>query len=143
MEVLIVIALTMILTAISIAGLREFSHNSGHKSAAYVVLGALEEAQARTLASDNDVAYGVHFETTMVVIFEGTSYIAGDSDNDERTLPVRTSITNISLGGGSEVFFERLSGNASPTGTVTVAVTDDTTINKIVTIYASGLSEIN
>jgi len=85
----------------------------------------------------------VHFETDMVVVFEGTSYTAGDPDNDERSLPARTNVTNISLGGGSEVYFERLSGDVSPTGTVTVSLTHSSSTSKTVTIYSSGLSEIN
>jgi prepilin-type N-terminal cleavage/methylation domain-containing protein len=142
-EVLVVIAITLILTVVSITGLREFSNRSGHKSAAHTILGALEEAHARTLSSDGDTTYGVHFETDMVVVFEGTSYTAGDPDNDERSLPARTNVTNISLGGGSEVYFERLSGDVSPTGTVTVSLTHSSSTSKTVTIYSSGLSEIN
>ena len=142
-EVLVVIAISTILTAVSIAGLREFSNKSGHKTAAHTVLGALEEAHARTLSSEGDIAYGVHFETNMVVVFEGTSYTAGDPDNDEHPLPSRTSITNISIGGGSEIYFERLSGDASPSGTITVALTSNPATSKTITIYSSGLSEIN
>lgn len=142
-EVLIVIAIMLLLTTLSITGLHSFSSRSNHTSAAHTILGALEEAQARTLACDGDTAYGVHFEPTQVVIFQGTSYTAGAPENDIRQLPARTTISNLSIGGGNDVFFTRLNGSTSSTGTVTVALIADTNINRVITIYESGLSEIS
>ena len=142
LETVMVVGLALILTVISIAALQQFGNRSGHREAAHIILGTLEEAHARTLASQNDTVYGVHFEATEVVVFEGATYIAGDPTNETYPLPPRASITNIALGGSSEATFERLSGSATATGTVTVALTSDVSQSKTLTIYTSGLTEI-
>lgn len=140
---MITVALILILVTASISGLQSFSARAGHIGGARVVLGALEEAHARTLASDDDDVYGVHFETDQVILFKGTSYTSGDPDNDARPLPARTEIASMSLGGGDDVLFERLTGNASPTGTVTISDMHEVSASSTVTIYATGLSEIS
>jgi prepilin-type N-terminal cleavage/methylation domain-containing protein len=142
-EVLVVIAIMLILTLISLQGLQTFAYRTGYIGAARTVLGALEEAQARTLASDNALAYGVHFETSSVTIFQGSTYVAGAATNDVRTLPNRTSIDNIALAGGvSSVVFARLTGTTPASGTVRVIVTADPTASRTITIYKTGFSEI-
>ena len=142
LEVLVVIAITLILSTISVTALNEFGNRLNHKEAAQVVLGALTEAHARTLASQDDTTYSVHFETTEVVVFKGTSYTAGDPENDTYRLPSKASITNVGLGGDDKVTFERLSGSATPSGTITVSHVNDATKTKVITIYESGLIEI-
>lgn len=142
-ELLFVIAIILILSAVTIEGFQMFASRAKHTEGAHVVLGALQEAHARTLASEGDTSYGVHFGAGSAVIFSGTTYIAGDVTNDVRTLPAQTSITNTSLsGGGNEVYFARLSGDATPTGTVTVSSTRDAAASSTIIIYRTGLSEI-
>jgi len=142
LETLMVVTLALILSTVSIAALNQFGNRSGHLEAAQIILGALEEAHARTLASQNDTTYGVHFETTQIVVFEGTTYTASDTTNEVFPLPPKTNITNISLGGDSDVVFERLSGSASTSGTITVTLISDISRSMTLTIYESGLTEI-
>ncbi len=142
LETMMVISLTLILATISIVALGDFGNRSGQHEAAQIILGVLEDAHARTLASQNDTFYGVHFDTTQVVLFTGGTYTAGESTNETYTLPSKTSITTIGLGGSSEVLFARLSGEATPSGTITVALTETPTQSKMITIYQSGLTEV-
>lgn len=143
-EVMVVIALLLILSTLSVAGFRTFAVKSGQATVSQTVLGALKEAHAKTLASLDDTTYGVHFTSSSVTIFQDGTYIAGDTDNDVRKLPARTSITDISLSGGStEVVFARLTGKASSVGTVTVALTSDLSSSQVITIHESGLCEIS
>lgn len=142
-EVLVVMAIMLILTLISVQGLQTFAYRTGYISAARTVFGALEEAQARTLASDGSLAYGVHFETDSVTIFQGSTYTAGTVTNDVRTLPARTSIDNIALvGGTNNIIFTRLTGTTSSSGTVRVIVTSNSSLSRTITIYKTGFSEI-
>ncbi|HCC04762.1 TPA: hypothetical protein DEP58_00470 [Patescibacteria group bacterium] len=143
-EVLVVIALLLILSALSIGGFRTFAVRSGQAAVSQTVLGALKEAHAKTLASLDDTTYGVHFESSSVTIFQGGTYTASSTENSVRELPTRTSITNVSLTGGStDVVFARLTGTASSVGTVTVAITSDLTSSQVITIHKSGLCEIS
>jgi prepilin-type N-terminal cleavage/methylation domain-containing protein len=143
-EVLLVIAIMLLLLLLSVSGMQLFASRSAHLSAARVVLGTLEEAHARTLASHGDVAYGVHFEAQSVTLFQGATYDASAVTNEVRTLPVRASITSIALSGGvSNITFTRLQGRATASGTVTVATTADASVSRTISIYESGFSEIS
>lgn len=143
-ELLVVIAIILIISLISVVGFQSFARRSELMTINHVVLGAVKEAQAKTLASLDDTVYGVHFETSQVTIFEGNTYDASDVDNDVRSFPARTSITNISLsGGGTDIVFERLTGKASSSGTVTTTAVSDVSTSQTITIYQSGLSEIS
>lgn len=143
LEIVIVVAIMGILALISVTGLQSFAYRSGHISASRTVLGALEEAQARTLASQDDTVFGVHFETDSVTIFQGSTYTAGNIHNEIRILPARTSISTVTLfGGGSNVLFNRLNGTTSHTGTIQVVVTADTTAFRTITVYKTGFCEI-
>ena len=102
----------------------------------------LEEAHARTLASDDDTTYGVHFATSTVTLFPGTLYIAGSSENKVLTLR-KAEIASINLSGGvQDIYFNRLRGSASATGTVTVIQTADEALTRVIRIYDSGLVDI-
>ena len=94
----------------------------------------LKKASSQTLASIDSSQYGVHFGTNTVIMFKGTSY---PSDSDEIiTLTSPASISNVSLsGGGSAVYFERLTGKPNKTGTVTISISG---ASKIITIGATG-----
>jgi len=142
LETMMVVGLTLILATISISALSTFGNRSNHREAAHIILGVFEDAHARTLASQDDSVYGVHLETSQAVLFKGDTYTVGDPSNETYPLPSKASITNINLGGSDDVVFERLSGSATPTGTVTVALMSDATQSKILTIHESGLTEI-
>lgn len=143
-ELLIVIAVILILLAISITGFYNYSMQTGRDAVAHTVLGAFEEAHARTLASDSGSQYGVHVDTSSITIFQGATYTVGSASNEVRELPARTAVTNIALtGGASEVLFSRLTGATSATGTITVAQTINPTHTRTITVYDSGLVEVS
>lgn len=142
-EVLVVIAIMLILSMVTITGLGSFSYRSGPSSAARTVLGTIEEAHARTLGSHNDTVHGVHVESNSVTLFQGATYNASDVQNEVRPLPARTTISTISLaGGGADIIFTRLSGTTAQTGTLTIQSTADATVFRTITIYKTGFSEI-
>jgi prepilin-type N-terminal cleavage/methylation domain-containing protein len=143
-ELLVVISIILILTLISLQGLQTFAYRTGYIGASRTVLGALEEARARTLASDGGISYGVHFETNSVTIFQSPTYVAGATTNDTRLLPARTSIDTVTLnGGGNDVIFARLTGKTTSSGTIRVIVTADASASRTITVYPTGFSEIH
>ena len=81
------------------------------------VLNFVREARSRTLASENDSQFGVHFESDRAVLFRGAAYVEGAADNEIYLLPPRVEVYSITIQ-GNNVVFERLTGNASVSGTV-------------------------
>jgi prepilin-type N-terminal cleavage/methylation domain-containing protein len=141
-EVLVVIAIVLILLAVSIEGFRTFAVGAGGDASARRVLKTLEEAHARTLSSDGDTQYGVHFETDSATLFVGSAYVSGAGGNEVSTLH-RAEISAVSLTGGvDDVVFSRIRGIPSATGTVTITQTGDASIERTIYIYETGLSDM-
>jgi prepilin-type N-terminal cleavage/methylation domain-containing protein len=144
LEVVIVMALMGIVLRIVFSGLYGFRNTSILLAGTEDVVSLMMMARSDALSSKDDSVYGVHFETTQVVLFKGSTYVSGDPNNRPVVLDQRLNATDISLnGGGSDVVFNRLTGKSSQYGTVKIVVVGATTTFKIITIYSTGLVDVN
>lgn len=142
-ELLVSIAVLGLISAVFISGYSAMSKGSELKTAAFKILDALNLAHARTIASLATSSYGVHFEPSQYVLFKGTVYNAGDSNNIFYPLPSMLQIANITFAGaGVDVVFDRLTGKTSQSGSLVVRLIADTTRSKTITILSSGRSDI-
>lgn len=140
-ETLIVLAVLAILIAVILPSLQTMRSNQVLKTAASDIFSTLDKARSQTLASVDSSEYGVHFESSKIVLFKGTTYTSSDSNNIEIAITSPASITNISLTGGAvDLYFNRLSGTPNITGTITVSVSSTF---KTITISATGASSVN
>lgn len=141
-EILIVIAILAVMVTIVVSAFSKFNNNQSLSGALGEVTSTLNEARANTLASYDNVAYGVHFQTDKVVLFKGSIYSASDPDNEDVTLSSKISISDIALsGGGSEVVFKRLTGKTEQNGTITLSLISEPSKTKTITIQTSGIIE--
>lgn len=138
-EIVVVLAVLGLMLAVVIPQFGESRENQVLKSAVGDILSNLSLARAQTLASLDSSAYGVHFESGKVIIFKGTSFVANDPGNQEVPILSPASITNVTLNGISgnsgEMYFKRLTGNPSKSGTVIVASPN---FSRTITISATG-----
>ena len=141
-EILVAVGILALLAALAVSGLSSFQESGDLLRTADSVAGMLRDARGRTLASKNDLQYGVHFDANQAVLFEGVTYSAGAASNEEIIFPFRVEISSIALGGGSDVVFRRLSGEAITTGTIAVGVKKNPAKTKEVRVYESGVVEI-
>ena len=142
-EVLISVVVLGFMSAIIITGLFSYRKHQAVDQTAHTVASYLEEARRKTLASENSARYGVHFDTYQVVLYKNT-YSSTEPSNRIYTLHSYSQINSISLlGGGSEVLFERLTGETQATGTITVSLRSDTSKTKKITISQTGVIEKN
>jgi len=143
-EILVVLASVTILVSISFVSYDRFNKNEALEKDAVRVIALYEEARALSLGSNNGSVYGVHAETTKVVRFKGEIYTAGDSDNIQEFLSNYATISSISLsGGGSDVVFSRLGGTTTKSGTITLSLKSVPAQTKVISIYLSGVVDIN
>jgi len=139
LELLIGISVIIILAALGIGAFSNFRENSNLNSAPESGGALLAEARSKTLSSEDDSQYGVHFETNEMTFFKGASYSASDPDNDTVVLPRGIEMSAISLnGGGVDVLFERLTGKTDQYGTITFRIISDTSKTRTITILNSG-----
>lgn len=103
----------------------------------------LNEARSLTLSSKNADQFGVHFATSSITLFEGTSFVSGSATNTVSTLNPLVQISSITLsGGGSDVIFQRLTGKTSQSGTITLSLIGSPSSTKTITIYATGIVQM-
>jgi prepilin-type N-terminal cleavage/methylation domain-containing protein len=139
-EVLIVIAIIFVLVLMSAATFSAFNRASAVNASAEIILAVLAEARTKTLASQDESVYGVHFDTTSVTLFKGDTYMAEDPDNELRVLASSASITNVALSdGGNEIVFKRLSGETDESGTIEIA-SQTGNESTVITIEVTGIA---
>ena len=143
-ELLVVIAVLGIIFSIVLPQFSKTREMQTQKSAVGDVLSVLERARSQTLASVDSSEYGVRFQSDRVIIFKGKIFSVDDLNNQTINITAPANISNDTLGGISgdsgDMYFNRLSGMPSKTGTVTVSTTS---YSKIITISATGASSVN
>lgn len=143
MEVLIVIGIMGILLVISVSTFSLFNKTQALDKDADLVVESLEEARSQTLSSQNASQYGVHFSANKITIFSGTTYSSSNSSNRDFLLASTDTIFSTTLnGGGSDVIFNRLTGETSQYGTVVIS-SPTTSRTRTVTIHKTGVIEFN
>ncbi|OGZ44358.1 MAG: hypothetical protein A3J55_03640 [Candidatus Ryanbacteria bacterium RIFCSPHIGHO2_02_FULL_45_17b] len=142
-ELLLVIAIAVILLVIVLSGFSNLRQSSDFTLAVDEAVSFLQEARAKTLSSENDSVYGVHFETSQFVLFTGDTYNAASASNKVRALPSSVEISSFLLtGGGDAVVFKRLTGETATYGTITFRRTDDPSITKTIEVVSTGLAGV-
>ena len=87
------------------------------------------------------MAYGVHFASTSVTLFSGGAYMVSDPSNKVVTLHSRALIATTTLaGGGSNVFFKRLTGETDEVGEVIIVLKSNEAASTTVTINKTGVA---
>lgn len=142
-ELLIVLAIATILLAIVLGGFSNLRQSSDFTLAIDEATSFLQEARTKTLSSENDSVYGVHFETSQFVLFTGATYNPASASNKVYSLPSSVEISSVALTSGADVIFKRLTGETATGGTVTFQRTDEPSITKIIEIEPTGLFTIH
>ena len=119
----IIIASTMVATlgAITVTTFSDFRARKARDAATAQVLSVLSRAQLDTVTAKNDLVYGVQLRASDYILFSGSTPPASDADARvvlRQSLQNSTEMVNISLtGGGSYVYFQRLTGATLQNGT--------------------------
>lgn len=143
-EMLVVLGLIVLLATFVTQPFKSFRDSQVLLGSVEDVLSTLSKARSETLAGLNDSAYGAHFQSDRLVLFAGSSYQAGAAGNETILLNQLTTISAINLtGGGSDLVFQRLSGEAASSGTVTIGLVNSPSQTKTVTILTSGIAGAN
>ena len=144
MEILIVLAVLGLIFAVVLPQFSKIREGQVLKSAVEDILSSLDKARSQTLSSLNSLEYGVHLQSDKVIIFKGKVFSALASDNETINIATPASISNVTLGGVSStsgnIYFNRLSGAPSTTGTITILTPS---YSKIITLSGTGVVSVN
>ena len=143
-ELLVVLAVLGIIISVVTPQFSKIRENQVLKSGVQDILSSLDKARSQTLASLNSLNYGVHFQPDKIILFTTQTFNPNAVDNETINITTPATISNVTLNLVSdisgEIFFNRLSGSPSKTGTITVSTTS---FSKIITIWATGVASVN
>lgn len=140
-EMLVVIAILVVLAGVSIAFLLPQKQTATVDRDAQNALTYLQRARNQSLSSVDNSSFGVNFASTSAAFFKGTSYGAAGVQSSFTYAP-SVYATVALTGGATQVYFNRLSGEPSVTGTITFRSSLNASTTKVIYIRATGLSEI-
>ncbi|MEK7090140.1 MAG: LamG-like jellyroll fold domain-containing protein [Patescibacteria group bacterium] len=142
-ELLIVVAILAVIGVVIVSVFHNFRAPIILNSAAEVGVSALNDARSKTLSSKSSKQYGVHFASSSVTLFRSATYLASDSENKENIFSTDAEISCISLnGGGTNVVFDRLTGETANYGTVIYRLANQPSTTRKIVILPSGASRI-
>ena len=142
-ELLVVIAILAILSVMTFQTFLKLNSTKAIETDAFRVLLELQEARSLTVSSKNAHQYGVHFATTSVTLFEGASFDSASSTNVTTALNSAVVVASTTFtGAGVDVIFQRLTGETSESGTVTLSLVAASSTSKTITIYKTGVAEL-
>lgn len=137
-EILIGVAILFLIAFLAIASFTTFRQQVEIDSSSQNILSILRLARSKTLASESEDNYGVHFQSDKYVLFKGAAYDSNDSSNREYIL-TDSEIYSITLnGGGSDVIFNRIRGTTDEYGSVAIRLIVDTSKANTININSYG-----
>ncbi len=138
-EALVALAIVAVAAALIGSVMSSFGESNKLTEADSGIIGLLRDARSRTLASEANSNYGVHFENTRAVLFQGDIYNQASPSNEAYELPSSIEIYNIALTGGvSDLVFTRLYGTTTASGTVHLRSRNDPSKTKTISVYSTG-----
>ena len=142
MEIIVVVAIFSVAVGAILNSFGQLNQNQVINKNTELVATVLREARSLTLSSKGGNQYGVHLESFQVVLFQGSIYNPVASSNIYYSLNPLGNISVTTLaGGGSEIVFDRLTGDTSQSGTIKLSLIADPSSIRTVTVSGTGLVE--
>lgn len=122
-EIIVVLGIVFLIATSSTVLLFSVQSNNAREVIASEIVTVLRSAQSRSMSGESQSEFGVQFFPNKYVEFEGDTYVEEGIGNTEHLLPVGTSLSDIDFGGATAVCFNRITGEASNSGSVDINVT--------------------
>jgi prepilin-type N-terminal cleavage/methylation domain-containing protein len=142
LEMLVVLTILSLVTIIIVNVFASFRKSQALDKDTETIVEVLRQARSQTISSINASQYGVRITSSKATLFTGATYSSSATTNQDFLLQPTDTIVTISLtGGGSDVVFNRISGETGQYGTVVIS-SPTSSRTKTVTIYKTGLVEV-
>ncbi len=141
LELLIVIAILGVLVSVVVPSFLNFRRSSILNTETLQMVTLINKARLSSISSKGDQQYGVHFEATKIVFFQGTTYVAGAGTNEEHVFDQALTLTSIIVnGGGSDTVFQKITGSTAQNATTTLRVVGSTTASSTIVVRPTGVA---
>ena len=145
LELVIVIAIIAILSSIGFVKLTDYFIRNNLEKDAQKIAFTLKNARDRSMSQDRGLQWGVHFENPATgkgfyELFAGASYPGQTILRNN--LNTGVEFLNPSASSTLDILFSKVTGLASASTTIVIALSEDTSITKSITISGAN-SEIS
>lgn len=134
-EVLVAISVTALIFMLSMAAFSNISKRESLVASTTAIAEGIRDARARTLASVGGSRYGVKVDADRFTFFKGSSFSSSTPDN-ETFMYTSWVVASTSI---STIVFERVTGNASASGTIDVYLSTSPSSKKTIRVQSTGL----
>ena len=142
-EIMVVLAVLGVLLSVVIWSFSSFRDSRLLENSIGDALSLIDEARMKTISSYNNMQHGVHFETSRVVLFKGTTFSESDLDNKEVSIHPLIEIFNISLNNSSsDLVFQRINGKTDNYGSIVIRVKSNPSRAKQININSTGIIDV-
>jgi len=142
-EMLVVLALSLILLVVTITTFSGLSNTQSVDKDAENAVALLQKARNYTVNSENALSYGVAFASTSVTFFKGTTYSPTASTNITYKLSTKVLMSSLQLtGGATSIYFKSISGEPSATGTISYQLSKVGSTTRTIILYGTGMAEV-
>lgn len=140
-EIVIVIAIMALLLAVIASPFQSFRNSKVLDTNSEEALSLLSEARGNTLSAKDGYQYGVHLESSQMVLFRGGTYSSLDASNKTVVLDNALEISSIALeGAGSDIIFDKLTGKTAQPGSFVIRAKNDTSKTRTITVVGTGVA---
>ncbi|MFA5954426.1 MAG: type II secretion system protein [Patescibacteria group bacterium] len=139
-EALISLAIFTFLSTVAFASYKSYERRLVIQSVTQELISVLETAKNRTIESLNASSYGVHLLPNSFTLFGEGSYVAGNPANEVHQVPADVELYAISVGGGSDVMYDRVRGSTANSGTIGIRLVSDP--NVVMTVSVPALAPV-
>lgn len=139
LEIIIVIAIIVLVATIIVIPFSQFRNRQTLDGAAEEFSSLIALARAKTMSSEGNARYGIHFTSSSASLFQGASF-PGDNEsaNIVVNLSALVSISYTLAGGGADMIFQRLTGDTTQSGTIIISLVADNTQQRVLTVETTG-----
>jgi len=135
-EILFVTAIMATLVMVGFINYSSFQKRTELSTAANEVVAVLHLANVKTISSEDDMVYSVHFEVDSYTLFSSSTYDPLADDNIVYNLP--SSVEFYEMPAGDNIIFSRITGETTTTGDVVLRLISDNTQTKTIAVLPSG-----
>ncbi len=141
LELVIVMAILGVLTATVVPSFLSFRRNSILNTETLQIVTLINKARLSSMSSKGDQQYGIHFEATKVVLFQGITYSEAASTNEVHVFNAALRLSPITVnGGGSSTVFQKITGATYQNATTTLGVIGSTTASSTIVVRSTGVA---
>jgi prepilin-type N-terminal cleavage/methylation domain-containing protein len=143
MEILVSMSIIAFISSISVISFSNLRVAQVLDKETATVASVISQARNLTVASKGNNQYGVHLAADSVTLFVGPTYSQSASTNSIFTINNAVSLSQSLTGGSSDILFNHLDGEATQSGTITMSLVSNPTQTKTITVFATGVVQLN